>query len=274
MTVILMSQEIASRGSGQDIAASAAASLGLEFVPEELVERLVASRMHIEQDRLRRMVAGRASLFERWTRDGRRVAKFTAEELLKLAAHDDVVIQCWGGARLLRSIQHIIRVHVCVSELRCPRLHSMQETLVAPVYMQSLASSRKRSRPAVLWEQGSGYNRELFDLVLCTMSMSATECVERVIQLAQSPFHQATEESRTALADLLQEIQEYQNGIGMLADPSGPCVLDVEVNYERIRLTGITSNEQAIADIEERLRGKRPPHKIPWRDTPPSRGII
>jgi hypothetical protein len=53
-----------------------------------------------------------------------------------------------------------------------------------------------------------------------------------------------------------------------LANPNAARVLDVEVGCERRRLNGITSSEDAIARIEQRLRGESPADRIAWPQAP------
>jgi len=74
MTVILLTEDVGSRG--EDIAAGAAASLGLELVTMQQLELLVAMHMRTRQERLHRLITGRASLLvlERWTAHGGTVA--------------------------------------------------------------------------------------------------------------------------------------------------------------------------------------------------------
>ena len=101
MTVILMTEDVGSRAT--DIAAGAASSLGLEHVTMQQLELLVAMRMRTRQERLHRLITGRASLLDRWTVDGRRLPQYTDEELVKLAARDGILIESWRVASPLRA---------------------------------------------------------------------------------------------------------------------------------------------------------------------------
>ena len=95
-----------------------------------------------------------------------------------------------------------------------------------------------------------------------------TAGVEQVTQIAHSPRHQPTAASPRIVAGLLQQAQDWREGLCDFANPNAARVLDVEVGCERLRLNEITSSEDAIARIEQRLRGKSPAARIPWPQSP------
>ena len=67
MTVILMTHEAGADGDA--VAAAIAQCLGIELVRREHLERQIAERLRIDEGVVRRMLAGDASLLERWTSD-------------------------------------------------------------------------------------------------------------------------------------------------------------------------------------------------------------
>jgi hypothetical protein len=141
------------------------------------------------------------------------------EELVKLAAHTNVVVESWAFASPLRAISHVMSVRVYAS-----------------------ASARADSGDALRfvhgrWSLGLGRKRtNLFDLSLNTAHQSVAECVQHVRQLARSLQSQSNEDSWT---------------------PAVEEMLTVDIGGESMPLVGIGSTEQAIARIEEHLRGTR-----------------
>jgi hypothetical protein len=68
----------------------------------------------------------------------------------------------------------------------------------------------------------------------------------------------------------LQQAQDWREDLYDFNIPNAARAFDVEIGCDRLRLHGVTSSEEAIAKIEERLRGKGPDDKItepqaPWR---------
>ena len=273
MTVIVMTEDVGSRGP--DFAAGAAASLGLELVTMEELELLVARRMRTRQERLHRLITGRASLLQRWTTDWRRLPQYTDEELIKLAARDGILIESWRVAGPLRAAQHVICVHACASAPPRTPVTAVHQTSPQPARTSHLGVGRilgfaPLRQAAKSWHHGPGEVRQAYDLVLNTAAMSVTECVELVTQIAQSPRHQPTAASQRIVAGLLQQAQDWRKDLYDFGDPNAAHVLDVEIGCDRLRLHGVTSSEEAIAQIEERLRGKSPAGRItepeaPWR---------
>jgi hypothetical protein len=245
MTVILTTQEIGS----QDVATAIAASLGLDLVPESQLAKLVADRMDIEQYRLRRLVAGHSPIIEHWIVRRRRLcAKYTTEVLAKLAARDNVVIQAWGTVGVQRPVQHMICVRVCGT---APFLAQSAKPPVSRKYIASVPTSWLRFFTDI---RGS---RAMPDLIFNTALMSVAECVEEVQRLVLSPHHQRCALSEVGSTDQMQEELGRADLTSYLRCSTGTRAMDVEVGCERLRISGVTSNEHAIAKIEERLHGMR-----------------
>jgi hypothetical protein len=73
MTVIAMTREIGSHGS--EVAAGVAAALGLEIINSEIVVPHVAETLGVEQSAVQRYMNGKASLFDRWQIDTRKLGE-------------------------------------------------------------------------------------------------------------------------------------------------------------------------------------------------------
>jgi cytidylate kinase len=76
MTVIAMTREIGSHGS--EVAAGVAAELGLEIINSEIVVPHIAGSLGLEHSSVQRYVDGKATLFDRWQIDTRKVADLGA----------------------------------------------------------------------------------------------------------------------------------------------------------------------------------------------------
>jgi cytidylate kinase len=111
MTVIAMTREIGS--FGLDVAAGLAATLGLKIIQSDTVANSIAERLGVDESAVLRYVNGSASLLERWQIDSRRLFHYAAEEILRIAQQDNVLIKGWGVATLLRDLPGVISVRVC-----------------------------------------------------------------------------------------------------------------------------------------------------------------
>jgi hypothetical protein len=250
MTVILLTQEANSRGD--QIAVGLSARLGFELVRQEQIEQRVAERMHVSVPTVRRLLEGNASLIETWLIGSNRVVRFAAEEVIKLAARGSIVVQSWTATNYLRLIGHVVCVRVCAAR---PQLPALTGTSVTVVQHPPLSRGRAGLR---CWPFAANRDdSEYYDLVLNTALMPVDECVEQVRRLAQGSQFQPTSASRAMLASFAMEAFEVSLSIlGSSATRFAP-VLEVDVDGDTIRLSTPVSNEEAIARVEQHLRGRK-----------------
>ena len=97
---------------------------------------------------------------------------------------------------------------------------------------------------------------ECYDLVLNTERIPVDECVEQVRRVAQSPHFQPTAASHAMLANFEQEDYNKPLLISDLCAGRSAPVLEVDVGGDTIRLSQEMSSEEAIARVEQHLRGK------------------
>jgi len=77
----------------------------------------MAERIGVPESEVHRFLEGEASLLERWKLDRKRMSRYTAQEILELAAKGNVLIRGWGATYLLKSVPHVVCVRVW---RRCP----------------------------------------------------------------------------------------------------------------------------------------------------------
>src|ERR1700694_3985312 len=111
MTVVAMTREVGSLGT--EVAAGVAKRLGLDIIRSEVAANNVARRLGVAEGAVLRYLEGSASLLERWQIDRRKLFHYAAEEILRLAQQDNVLIKGWGVATLLRDLPGVVSVRVC-----------------------------------------------------------------------------------------------------------------------------------------------------------------
>jgi cytidylate kinase len=268
MTVILMTQEMGSRGD--EVAAGIAECLGVELVHRERLERCIADRVQIDEAIIQRIFKGNASLVERWTINRRRLSRCMREEVVRLAARGDVLIQTCRATPLLRLIKHVICVHVCATTRARAAVAATTDRDTARNAICRGGAMREQVRRLF------GANRESlenYDLVINTERIPVAQCVDQVRWLAQSPQFEATTASRALLAGLLQETQRRSTANSARASEPTLVACEVMIDSTRVKLGGGVSNEQTIARIEDHLRGARPSTEPLGRSLPPA-GIL
>ena len=111
MPVIAMTREMGS--GGREVAQRVADRLNLTLVLHQMVEHGIAEHLHVQEGAVHHLLEGGATLLERLRTGNKRLAHYTAEEVLELANQGNVLIRGWGACVVLRGVPHVVRVRVC-----------------------------------------------------------------------------------------------------------------------------------------------------------------
>jgi cytidylate kinase len=238
MTVIAMTREIGSLG--MDVAEALAARLGLKIVRSEIVADSVAQRLGIGANSFLRYMDDSASLAERWRINRRRLVHYTAEEILRLAQQDNVLVKGWGAATLLRGLPQVIGVRVCAPmEFRVRMLMERSGIKDAEaVRAQVERHDAARAGAMRLFFNVAQEDARLYHVVLNTERLPVDACVRLVAALAESPRFRAHAAVRSALADKLMEARISLALVENISPTMAPLGVSVSVTNGRITLGG------------------------------------
>jgi cytidylate kinase len=251
MTVIAMTREIGSHGS--DVAAGVAAALGLEIINSEIVVPHVAGSLGVEESAVQRYLDGKASLFDRWQIDTRKLSQHTLDQILNLALKDNVLIRGWGAAALLQGIRGVICVRVCAP--MALRVRVMMERLGvkdAEAIQQEIerfdAGHSRAMRAAFNFDWNDTL---LYHIVLNSARVPVDACVTTVCHLARDPRFQDDGTLRTVLANKLLETRvsaALSDEIGIGDAPTG---ITVSAANGRVTLMGASSRGNLRSKAEK-----------------------
>jgi cytidylate kinase len=253
MTVIAMTREIGSHGS--EVAAGVAAALGLEIINSEIVVPHVAGSLGVEQSAVQRYLEGKASLFDRWQIDTRKLSQHTLDQILNLALKDNVLIRGWGAAALFQGVRGVICVRVCTP--MALRVRVMMERLGvkdADAIQREIerfdAAHSRAMRAAFNFDWNDAL---LYHMVLNTARMPVDACVKAVCELAEHPnFHSDPAIIGTALADKLLQAKinsAFSDRISLTMAPNG---ISVSVVEGKVTLAGTYSSGE-LRDKAEKV---------------------
>jgi cytidylate kinase len=212
VTVIAMTREIGSYGS--EIAAQVAGQLGLEIVNSEIVAPQVAGAMGVAASAVQRYLDGKATLFDRWQIDTRKLSQYTLDQILNLALKDNVLIRGWGAAALFQGIRGVICVRVCAPmplrvAVMMERLGAKDADAVREEIESFDATHARAMRAAFNFDWNDAL---LYHMVLNTARVPIDECVKAVCQLAERLGLQDDASTKQALANKLREIGSGESG--------------------------------------------------------------
>lgn len=248
MPVIAMTREMGS--GGREVAQGVADRLGLTLILYELVEHDLAEHMHVRDSTIHHLLEGGATLRERWQVGSKRLARYTAEEILDLAKRGNVLIRGWGACVVLRDAPHVARVRVCASlESRVRRVvarSDLKDKSAARHAVERNDAAHKRTL-----QTAYGVNRDdslLYDMVLNTDRTSVEACVKLVCDLVESPEFGETEDSLASLNDKALEARLHVKLRERFTAGTGVADLDVRANGGRVVLTGTAIHSTLAAD--------------------------
>jgi cytidylate kinase len=251
MTVIAMTREIGSHGS--EVAAGVAATLGLEIINSEIVVPHVAGSLGVEQSAVQRYLDGKASLFDRWQIDTRKLSQHTLDQILNLALKDNVLIRGWGAAALFQGIRGVICVRVCAP--MALRVRVMMERLGvkdAEAIQQEIERFDDGHSRAMRAAFNFDWNDALlYHIVLNSARVTIDACVTTVCHLARDPQLQDDGTLGTALANKLLETRvsaALSDEIGIGDAPAG---FTVSVTNGTVTLTAVSSSGNFRAKAEK-----------------------
>ena len=249
MAVIAMTREMGTLG--RDVAHGLSERLGLEIIHHELVENDIATRSGLRESEVRRFLGGEASFLGQWRMDRKRLSHFTAQEILEIAARDNVLIRGWGATYLLREVPHVVCVRVCApiefrAQVMMKRI-GIDDELAARREIERSDAAHNGTMQRLFGAEWT--DATLYALTLNTARVTTADCVEQIVQLVESKAFQPTPESRGALTDRLVEARvrsalrdRFDTGLQAMG-------IDVEVSAGQVALTGATSDERVIEDL-------------------------
>ena len=253
MTVIAMTREMGTLG--KDVAAGLADVLGITVVHHELVEHHIAERMDVGESAVHRFLEGQSSMWERWQIDAERMSRYTADEVLSLAANDNVLIRGWGAAQLLRDISHVVCVRICAPMTR--RVTEMKQRLDLTdegLLRREIERSDDAHSRIIQRQFGRDWrDAENYDITLNTGFVSVKMCVDLIQELARSDAYRETKNSITKLADksLVADVRKLLDQ--QAAETPFGSGIEVAVSDGEVTLSGVVSGTRNLGDIIERI---------------------
>lgn len=248
MAVIAMAREMGTRGS--EVALGVAERLGLEIIHHELVEHDIATWTGMPESQVHRLLEGEASMWERWKLDEKRMSRYTALEILELAAKGNVLIRGWGATYLLKSIPHAVCVRICAP------MAYREGVLKDRIGLKDEATARREIERNDAAHTGTMQrlfgidwrDEQLYALMLNSARVPIEDCVEHIVSMAQSPAFQETPASRKLLMDqlILARVRStLEREFGSTTNRYG---FDVEVSDGKVTLHGATPDADVIAE--------------------------
>lgn len=252
MTVIAMTREMGTLG--REVAAGLSERLNINVVHHELVEHDIAERAGMRESEVHRFLEGEAKLMERWRIDAKRMSRYTAHEILELAAKGNVLIRGWGATYLLRDVPHIVCVRIC-APLQFRARVLMKRLAIADTNAASREIQANDAAHHGVMHRMFGVDWKdptLYCATLNTARVPVEDCITHIAELAGSDAFKETEISRGILTDRLIAAR-VRLTLDKHYNANLPTIgIDIQVKDGVVSLYGASSDEHLIADIVRR----------------------
>ena len=248
MPVVAMTREMGS--GGREVAQRVADRLGLTVVLHHMVEHDIAQHLQMRESAVHHLLEGGATLLDRLQTGGKRLAHYTAEEILDLANQGNVLIRGWGACVILREVPHVVRVRVCAP------MEVREQAVMARSGIQYRGAARREierndAAHKITLQNAYGIDSEdsmLYDLMLNTDRTSIETCAKLVCDLVASPEFHETEASRSILNDKALEAHvriKLRERFGVGTGVSG---VEATADGGKIVLTGMAIHKALVED--------------------------
>ena len=227
--------------------------MGLTLILHELVEHDLAEHLHVPDSTIHHRLEGGAKLRERLQIGSKRLARYTAEEILDLANRGNVLIRGWGAGVILRDVPHVARVRVCapidVRERKVMERSGLEDSSAVRREIQRNDAAHKRTLQAAYGVDPE--DSTLYDLVLNTDRTSIETCVKLICDLIASPEFQETEASRAILNDKTLEAHIRIKLREHFTTAMGVTGIEATVNGGKVSLAGTAIHSALVEDASK-----------------------
>ncbi len=186
-----------------EVARGVAREMGYPLVADDLVEK-TAAQFGMTPEKIRRVLCGRRSLLNSFTRERERCLACLRLTLAGLIQDSDLVYYGFAGHLIPRAISHVLRV--CLIANRDWRIEAARKALGV--------SARKAARMIQADDHAcydwvfrltmrKPWDPQLYDMVLPMQERPPADAIERICEHARRPALQPTESSRQAARDFL-----------------------------------------------------------------------
>lgn len=191
--------------SGEEIAQRIAEDLGYKLIHDQAIMAEASKRFQIEESKLARAIAGKSSVFNKFTHEKERSLACLKVVLADWLKQDDLLLVGFLGLFIPRDISHVLKVCLIADLKYRARAAAGAEGLSEK---EALKRIHKDDEARVRWveqlfNKGDPWAPEFYDMVIPMDKNSIDSAVQLIASNLQKEVLQLTESSRKALGDFM-----------------------------------------------------------------------
>lgn len=245
--------------SAEKVAERIAADSGYRVIPDLAVMTEASKRFRIDESKLARAMAGKTSIFNKFTHEKERSLAFLRVVLADLLRQDNLLFLGYLGQLIPRDISHVLRVCL-IADLKYRTTLAVDTEGFSE--REALKRIHKDDEARVLWVEHLFNKRDpwapdLYDMVLPMDKNSVDSAARLITTNLEKDVLQVTESSERALEDFVLAAQVNlelaREGHDVAVSASEGNVL-LTINKHVLMLSSL---EEELTRIAERVPGVR-----------------
>lgn len=234
---------------GEEIARKVAGTLGYTLLDDRTLAAEAGKRFQTDENKLLRALAGKTSIFDRFTNEKERSLAFLRAMLAETVKRDNLLLFGFSGLMVPGEISHVLRVCIIADVKYRVLVASDQEGISEKEAMKRIL---KDDESRVLWVdhlfgQNDPWASNLYDIVVPMDKHTVHSASELICENMGKEILRATDSSRLAARDF-----ELAAEVGMKLAGEGHSV-PVAVQHGHVTLT-VNKHVLRLAAFEEELK--------------------
>ncbi|MFP5213569.1 MAG: response regulator [Acidobacteriota bacterium] len=233
----------------EEVVGKVVADLGYRLVNDEAVIAQTASRYAVDEEKLRKAVMGKASIFNKFTHEKERSLAHLEVTVADMLREDNLLFSGYLGFMIPREISHVLKVCL-IADIKYRTKNAAQSLNESE--RDAARRIHKDDESRVLWTEYLMKNKDpwaagLHDIVIPMDKQTASSAASLIVENARKPVLRVTDNSRAAVEDFI-----LAAGVKFRLAEEGHYV-SVSANNGNVVIT-IEKNVLMLSSLEEELK--------------------
>ncbi|MGD2185428.1 MAG: response regulator [Desulfobacterales bacterium] len=225
---------------------------GYRLITDDEVVAKASRISEMSESKIVRAFSAGTSVFNKFTHEKERSFAFLKLAVAELIADDDVLVTCFCGQLIPKTVSHTLRVCL-IASLKHRIAAASREKGITEKEAAKVIQKREEDCAAwieMLFKQKDPWDASLYDIVIPADKMTPADAADLIADNALSDVVRPTENSKQALADFLlaasTEVSLAREGHNVEVSAKGGSI-SITINKQVLRLSRLQEELRSIA---------------------------
>jgi two-component system response regulator CpxR len=197
---------------GEEVAQKVAETLGYQLLDDQGLVAETSTRCRIEENKLVRAMAGKVSIFNKFTHEKERALACLKLTVAELLSQDQLLIYGYASHLIPRDISHVLKVGI-IAEMKYRTRQAMEKEGLSE--KDAIKKIHKADENPVLWVEywfnlKDPWAAELYDILIPMDKSNVTAAVDLICANSRKDVLKRTEAASKAVTDFVVAAQVEQ----------------------------------------------------------------